>query len=515
MELIKIQFDELRTKGMSVDQVTDLILQKQTHAFYVTCAGIFYLRHSNDPETGEPFFRERYMTIEEWGEYGLGMSRKNFYRYLDATEILFHLSNVSTLTHLPQNLNQCMALAEFRLEQRGREKPFDWEVIELTWKRALASEDQGEYITAKLLSLYGNEILMEFEQAELKKQEATAIHGAEGFEDAEIEGAEWSVSTPPKKGKGSVYYEAPEEPEEIEEKDGNNGMPTPSITIKTAWSLDEWKEKPFELKIIDSNRRFNTQSDESIDWAKWSFNPITGCEHKCSYCYARDIAESERMKPFYPFGFSPTIHPARFAAPFNQQVPETAQFDISYRNVFTCSMADLFGRWVPAEWIEFTLDVCRQAEDWNFLFLTKFPKRMAEFSIPQNCWMGTTIDCQARVKPAEIAFRKIDCAVKWISAEPMLENLEFNDLEIFDWIVMGGASMSSQTPAWAPFFDWVANLHTQARNAGLQIFQKTNLFSGRNNAEWMTRLKEFPGMPAGGNIVAGLPQEFKYMKSIK
>jgi len=57
------------------------------------------------------------------------------------------------------------------------------------------------------------------------------------------------------------------------------------------------------------------ETNAMVDWAKWTWNPITGCHHGCEYCYARDIALSERMKSVYPTGFEPTFHPERLQAP--------------------------------------------------------------------------------------------------------------------------------------------------------------------------------------------------------
>jgi protein gp37 len=123
--------------------------------------------------------------------------------------------------------------------------------------------------------------------------------------------------------------------------------------------------------------KMNDQKTDNIEWALWSWNPVTGCLHNCDYCYARDIANR-----FYPQAFKPSIVPARLSAPANTQVPEEASHNVGYKNVFTCSMADLFGKWVPAEWIQAVLDVARANPQWNFLFLTKFPIRMAEFDFP-------------------------------------------------------------------------------------------------------------------------------------
>ena len=70
-------------------------------------------------------------------------------------------------------------------------------------------------------------------------------------------------------------------------------------------SLLDWRERKYSGKM-------NAQDNDSIDWAKFSWNPVTGCLHNCPYCYARDIAER-----FYPEKFAPTLHLDRLAAPFN------------------------------------------------------------------------------------------------------------------------------------------------------------------------------------------------------
>src|SRR5215831_6009893 len=168
----------------------------------------------------------------------------------------------------------------------------------------------------------------------------------------------------------------------------------------------------------------NRQKNDDIEWAQYSWNPITGCLHNCPYCYARDIALKDRMAKAYPFGFAPTFRPTMLLAPRHMQVPPDARTDTRYRNVFTCSMADLFGRWVPAAWIEAVLREIRNAPQRNFLCLTKFPKRAIEFDLPPNAWMGTTVDLQARVKAAEDAFAHITAGVRWLSLEPLLEPLQ-------------------------------------------------------------------------------------------
>lgn len=255
--------------------------------------------------------------------------------------------------------------------------------------------------------------------------------------------------------------------------------------LRANCSLDEWKglstEERASLIVPAENASgsFNKQENDSIEWAQWSWNPVTGCRHECPYCYARDIALSQRMEKVYPNGFEPTFRSNALNAPRHTKVPKEADRDTRLKNVFTCSMADLFGRWVPSEWIEAVFQAVRDNPQWNFLFLTKFPKRMAEFEIPKNAWMGTTVDLQARAQNAETAFAKVKSGVRWLSVEPMLEPLKFSRLDLFDWVVIGGASRSQKTPEWHPPFEWVANLVEQCRSAGTKVYFKTNLLGNR------------------------------------
>jgi protein gp37/ParB-like chromosome segregation protein Spo0J len=295
-------------------------------------------------------------------------------------------------------------------------------------------------------------------------------------------------------------------------------------------SLEEWRELDDATKAAllppDPARvtvgQFNKQESAAIEWAQWSWNPLTGCLHDCPYCYARDIATSGRTASAFPNGFAPTLKPRSLLTPRNMHVPREAMPDLvsgspadtRFRNVFTGSMADIFGRWVPDEWIEAVLAEIRAAPQWNFLCLTKFPKRMAEFTIPENAWMGTTVDLQARIASAEAAFERIDCKVKWLSCEPLIEPLRFKHLDRFNWIVIGGASRSTKTPVWRPPFEWVMDLVLEARAAGLKIYMKTNLFGEETKAGYFgnARILELPFDAPVTADLAKAPDVFQYLR---
>lgn len=136
-----------------------------------------------------------------------------------------------------------------------------------------------------------------------------------------------------------------------------------------------------------------------IDWCESTWNPVTGCLHGCEYYYARGIANrfkgcdgyenlhvldspmlidckndewlhSKRRKCAYPYAFDPTFHHYRL----NDYTGKKG------RNIFVCSMADLFGSWVPDSWIWEVFKACEKAPQHNYLFLTKNPKRYVELS---------------------------------------------------------------------------------------------------------------------------------------
>ena len=249
------------------------------------------------------------------------------------------------------------------------------------------------------------------------------------------------------------------------------------------YTVDDWlkmndQEREAALVPVDTGKGFNRQTNDSIEWARHSWNPVTGCEYDCSYCYARDIAAR-----FFPQKFKPSFLPGRLLAPQNAKQSVFSD-DIGYKNVFLCSMADLFGKWIPNEWINAILDQCEIASQWNFIVLTKNPRRLADFDFPGNVWVGTTVDTQARVAAAEKAFENVHAVVKFVSCEPMMERLTFNRLDLFHWVIIGGASSSTQTPEFHPPREWVNHLEAQAAEAGCMIYEKTNL---------LDRIREYPG----------------------
>ena len=234
----------------------------------------------------------------------------------------------------------------------------------------------------------------------------------------------------------------------------------------------------------ESIGQFNS-TNENIDWAKWSWNPVTGCKHGCEYCYARETANLRRR--LFPKGFKPHLRSERLAIPAKMEKLKLSDRDKDIRgirDVFTCSMADLFGDWVPQKWIDKVMAAVREAPSWNFLFLTKNPKRLVEIDWPENAWAGATVDSQARVRPTIAAMKKVKAKVRFVSCEPLLAELKFPTMKCFDWVIIGAQSSHGSLPEFQPEVSWVNSLIDQAHDSGCEVYCKPNL-------RWSMR--EYPG----------------------
>ena len=234
-----------------------------------------------------------------------------------------------------------------------------------------------------------------------------------------------------------------------------------------------------------------------IDWCDSTWNPVSGCLHSCEYCYARRIAErfgSNLMPIFtkypvldepvrnigidagkiqpYPFDFTPTFHRYRLEEPARWTRP---------RNIFVCSMADLFGEWVPDEWIREVIAACDAAPQHRYLFLTKNPARYMELVAngiitkdQPNFWFGST------ATTPEMPFFWHNELNTFVSIEPILA--PFKDLtddgidpaSKVKWIIVG-AETGNRKNKVAPRKAWVDEIVRAAKKAGTPVFMKDSL----------------------------------------
>lgn len=227
-----------------------------------------------------------------------------------------------------------------------------------------------------------------------------------------------------------------------------------------------------------------------VDWCDSTWNPVTGCLHGCAYCYAYNIAyrfgsvgtesNSENgydcdlyegtgenhvldkpalrewkngkvTKAPYPFCFDPTFHRYKLDEPQRWKKP---------RNIFVCSMADLFGDWVPDEWIEQVFKACEAAPQHRYLFLTKNPKRYRELQLkgklPKRHWYGTSV-----TRKDDRDFFAPDYNT-FVSIEPILES--FSDEKhaayrqmVQPWVILG-AETGNRKNKIVPKKEWITEL---------------------------------------------------------
>ena len=186
-------------------------------------------------------------------------------------------------------------------------------------------------------------------------------------------------------------------------------------------------------------------NNSTIEWTESTWNPTTGCtkiSKGCKNCYAEKL--SKRLKAMgvkkYKNNFKFTQHNSEIELPLNWKKP---------RKIFVNSMSDLFHEQSKMEFIAKCFDTMSKA-DWHiYQVLTKRPTRMIEFSklffdyyrfiIPNNIWMGTSVeDNETTWRIKELC--KVKCFTKFISFEPLLEEICDVDLSGIDWVIIGGES---------------------------------------------------------------------------
>ncbi|MDE5577719.1 MAG: phage Gp37/Gp68 family protein [Oscillospiraceae bacterium] len=254
-----------------------------------------------------------------------------------------------------------------------------------------------------------------------------------------------------------------------------------------------------------------------IEWCNFTWNPVTGCLHTCEYCYARRIAnrfdakaidgnplpgglhilEDKLKSTPFPFGFEPALHRYRLDEPQKQTKPCT---------IFVCSMADLFGEWVPDEWIEAVFAACKKAPQHRYLFLTKNPQRYIElerrFMLPHsnNMWYGTTATNNEQFSKAVNSFGKLSSKTKtFLSVEPILENINAVGVRtpkkgfcalafIFGWVIIGAETGNSKNKV-IPEKAWIDSICNAADETEIPVFMKDSLIPivGEENMR-----REFP-----------------------
>jgi protein gp37 len=220
-----------------------------------------------------------------------------------------------------------------------------------------------------------------------------------------------------------------------------------------------------------------------IEWATASWNPLRGqnARHTCARispgcdnCYAATMSRRG-------LGGTAAIDYGKGEAPNDpSRLDEKALIQPSRwkkpRTIFVCSMTDLFGSWVPDEWLNRIFDEMENNPQHTYQVLTKRPTRMHDYINcrwtgayqPQFIWLGVSIESNVYTWRAH-ALRDTNAAVRWISAEPLLSGLPSLDLTGIDWLVAGGESGAKARPMHP---DWPRALRDRCQAAGVAYFFK-------------------------------------------
>ena len=198
-------------------------------------------------------------------------------------------------------------------------------------------------------------------------------------------------------------------------------------------------------------------NNSKISWTTTTWNVTAGCDpisDGCKNCYARMMAE--RLKAMgqakYQNGFIPTIHSECLNEPFEWK---------GNKLVFVVSMGDLFHKDIPFDFIDKVMEVITKCPQHTFQILTKRAERMYEYfsthAIPENVWLGVTVENQ-KVKGRIDYLKKLDAPVRFLSCEPLLEDLGTLDLSDIDWVIVGGESGNRARKVEK---DWILNIKSQ------------------------------------------------------
>ena len=235
-----------------------------------------------------------------------------------------------------------------------------------------------------------------------------------------------------------------------------------------------------------------------IEWTDKTWNPITGCTNKssgCAHCYAEVMAR--RLKAMglekYRNGFEMTLHEEDLEEPLQWKKPH---------NIFVCSMSDIFHEDVPFEFVDRIMNTIRRSPQHRYQILTKRAERMAEYFstrlVPQNVWLGVTVECQA-TKTRIDSLRNLNASIKFLSCEPLIEDLGKMDLNGIDWIIVGGESGPKARPM---LLEWVVNIKQQVERHGAAFFFKQ---WGTWGSDGVKRDKHKNGKKLGGKVFQAMP----------
>lgn len=240
--------------------------------------------------------------------------------------------------------------------------------------------------------------------------------------------------------------------------------------------------------------------NSKIEWTDATWNPVRGCTKVspgCAHCYAETFSERFRGVPGHPFefGFDLRLVPEKLGDPLRWRAP---------RMIFVNSMSDLFHRDVPDEYIIAVARVMARANWHTYQVLTKRADRLAallghKLRFAARCshvWWGVSVENRRHGLPRIDYLRAAPARVRFLSIEPLLEDLGQINLRGIEWVIVGGESGPGARPM-AP--EWVRSVRDQCQAAGVRFFFK----------QWGGVRKSETGRRLDGRIYSELPERSK------
>lgn len=209
----------------------------------------------------------------------------------------------------------------------------------------------------------------------------------------------------------------------------------------------------------------------TIEWTEQTWNPTTGCtkiSSGCEHCYAEVMAnrlEAMGVKG-YENGFKLSILPERLAEPLNRRKPTT---------YFVNSMSDLFHNEIPFQFLDQIFDVIQRTPQHTYQILTKRATRMRMYfmqgkrPVPRNVWLGVSVENRKHGIPRIDELREIEASIRFLSVEPLLEDLGKIDISGIHWVIVGGESGPKARPMK---YEWVESIKLQCEERRAAFFFK-------------------------------------------
>jgi protein gp37 len=211
-------------------------------------------------------------------------------------------------------------------------------------------------------------------------------------------------------------------------------------------------------------------ANSRIEWTEHTWNPVVGCTKVsagCKHCYAEVMARRlQAMRvPGYELGFKKIrLRPEKLEEPLLR---------LKSTIYFVNSMSDLFHPHVPDAFIDKVFATMRAATWHTFQVLTKRPERMVEYlgrrRVPDHVWLGTTVENRRHGVPRIAHLRRVQASTRFLSVEPLLEDIGRIDLRGIGWVIVGGESGIGARPMRP---EWARNVQQQCIAAGTRFFFK-------------------------------------------